>query len=59
MGEANVILGIKITKTSDGLRLSQERYVEKMLRRFGYYERKPVSAPYDANTHLKKNLNHW
>ena len=56
MGEANVILGIKITKTSDGLRLSQEHYVEKMLRRFRYYERKHVSTPYDANTRLKKNL---
>ncbi|KAH9781528.1 hypothetical protein KPL71_008509 [Citrus sinensis] len=56
MGEADVILGIKITKTSDSFRLSQEHYVEKMLRRFGYYDKKLVSTPYDANTHLKKNL---
>ena len=30
MGEADVILSIKITKTSDGFRLSQEHYVKKI-----------------------------
>ena len=34
-GEAYVISGIKITKINDGLRLSQEHYIEKMLRRLG------------------------
>ena len=34
MGEANVILGIK---TNDGFRLSQEHYVEKILKKFRYY----------------------
>ena len=29
-----------------------------MLKRFGYYNRKPVATPYDANTHLKKILKH-
>lgn len=56
MGEANVILGIKITKTSDGFKLSQELYIEKMLKRCAYYNGKSVSTPYDVNTHLKKYL---
>ena len=56
--EANVILGIKITKINDGFKLSQEHYVEKMLKRYGYYNGKLVSTRYDVNTHLKKNLKH-
>lgn len=56
LGEANVILGIKITKTSDGLILSQEHYVENLLRRVRYYYCKTVSTLYDSNTHLKKNI---
>ena len=31
MGPANLILGIKITRTSDGLILSQSHYVDKFL----------------------------
>ena len=30
--------------------LSQEHYVEKILKRFGHFD-----TPYDANTHLMKN----
>ena len=35
--------------------LSQEHYVEKILKRLGHFDAKPVSNPYDANTHLIKN----
>ncbi|KAM7466339.1 hypothetical protein LguiB_013901 [Lonicera macranthoides] len=58
MGEADVILGIKIIKTCDGLILSQEHYVDKILKKFGYFDCKPVSTPYDGNTQLKKNKAH-
>ena len=34
LGEAEVILGIKITRTLNGLNLSQEHYIEKILKRF-------------------------
>ena len=50
MGEANVILGIKIIMSDDGLPLSQEHYMEKFLKKFGFYESNLVSTPYDANT---------
>ena len=55
MGEAKVILGVKITRMCDNIMLSQEHYVEKILKRFGHFDVKPVSTPYDANTRLKKN----
>ena len=55
MGEAKVILSVKITRMDDSIMLSQERYVEKILKRFGHFDAKPVSTSYDANTYLMKN----
>ena len=53
MGEGKVILGVKITKMCDNIMLSQEHYVEKILKRFEHFDVKLVSTPYD-NTHLIK-----
>ncbi|RVW88077.1 Retrovirus-related Pol polyprotein from transposon TNT 1-94 [Vitis vinifera] len=58
LGEAEVILGIKITRTPNGLKLSQEHYVEKILRKFEHFDCKPVSTPYDPSSQLKKNREH-
>ena len=55
IGEANFILGIKIIRRDDGIMLSQQHYVEKILKKFGYFEQKPVTTPYDVNSHLVKN----
>ncbi|KAJ9684091.1 hypothetical protein PVL29_016537 [Vitis rotundifolia] len=55
LGEAEVILGIKIIRTPNGLKLSQEHYVEKILRKFEHFDCKPVSTPYDPSLQLKKN----
>ena len=55
MCEAKVILSLKITRMGDSIRLSQEHYVENIRKRFRYFDTKPVSTPYDANTHLMKN----
>ena len=61
MGEGKVILGVKITKMGDNIMLSQEHYVEKLLKRFGHFDVKLVSTPYDDNTHLikKSRLSSW
>ena len=58
MDKAKVILGVKIKRMGDSIKLSQEHYVEKILKRFGHFDAKPVSTPYDANTHLMKNRSH-
>ena len=50
-----MIIGIKITTTSNGLKLSQEHYVEKILRKFEHFDCKPMSTPYDPSSQLKKN----
>ncbi|XP_071939024.1 uncharacterized protein [Coffea arabica] len=55
LGEAKIILGVKIIRKCDGIMLSQEHYTERLLRKFENYDVTPVSTPYDANTQLKKN----
>ena len=58
LGKTEVILGIKITRTPNGLNLSQEHYVEKILRKFEHFYCKLVSTPYDPISLLKKNREH-
>nr|CAN62301.1 hypothetical protein VITISV_034115 [Vitis vinifera] len=48
--ETDVILRIKITRTPYGLKLSQEHYVEKILRKFEHFDCKPVSTLYDPSS---------
>jgi hypothetical protein len=56
LGEADVILNIKLVKESNGgVILTQYHYMEKVSSRFGYSDYKPVSTPYDANLILRKN----
>ena len=49
-----LILGIKISKTSDGLILSQSHYIEKMLKKFKQNDSSPTRTPIDVNLHLSK-----
>ena len=56
LGEANVILGVKVMRTSNGISLSQAHYVEKVLKKFNCFDVTPARTPYDPNLHLSKNL---
>nr|GEX69899.1 zinc finger, CCHC-type [Tanacetum cinerariifolium] len=55
MGEANVILGIKIKHESNGIAISQSHYIEKILRKFNYFNSTPVSTPMDTSKKLMSN----
>uniref|UniRef100_A0A7N2RBZ6 Reverse transcriptase Ty1/copia-type domain-containing protein n=1 Tax=Quercus lobata TaxID=97700 RepID=A0A7N2RBZ6_QUELO len=55
LGEADVILGIKIIRNSEGITLSQSHYVEKVLKKFNHFDCDPVRTLYDPSIHLKKN----
>ena len=55
LGEADLILGTKITRTSDGIALDQSHYIEKLLRKYNYFDCKPVCSPYDPSVKLFKN----
>jgi hypothetical protein len=49
LGEADVILNIKLIKGENGITLSQSHYMEKMLNLFGYKDSKSTPTPYDPN----------
>ncbi|KAL2245991.1 UNVERIFIED_CONTAM: Retrovirus-related Pol polyprotein from transposon TNT 1-94 [Sesamum indicum] len=55
LGEADVILGIKIRKTENGFSLSQSHYIKKILDKFCGQDEIPVKTPYDTSIYLKKN----
>jgi len=55
LGEIDMILGIKLSKTKSGFSLCQSHYIEKMLKRFNSFEVAPMRTPFDPNVHLKKN----
>lgn len=42
MGEANIILGMKITGVNGGICLDQHHYIETLLEKYNYFDCKPV-----------------
>ncbi|KAK6160261.1 hypothetical protein DH2020_003642 [Rehmannia glutinosa] len=55
MGTADVILGIKISRTHDGIILSQSHYVEKVLKKFNAFDISPSKTPIDLSVNLVAN----
>ncbi|GJY72934.1 zinc finger, CCHC-type containing protein [Tanacetum coccineum] len=55
MGEADVILGIRIKHESNGIAISQSHYIEKVLKKFNYSDCTPVSTPLDTCEKLMPN----
>nr|GEV86647.1 zinc finger, CCHC-type [Tanacetum cinerariifolium] len=55
MGEADVILGIKIKRKNKGIVFTQSHYIEKLLKKFNRDDCSPVSTPMDPVKKLKPN----
>ncbi|GJY32035.1 zinc finger, CCHC-type containing protein [Tanacetum coccineum] len=55
MGEADVILGIRIKHGSNGIAISQSYYNEKALKKFSYFDCTPMSSPMDTSEKLMPN----
>ncbi|GJR43063.1 zinc finger, CCHC-type containing protein, partial [Tanacetum coccineum] len=55
MGEADVILGIKIKRENKGIVITQSHYIEKILKKFNREDCSPVSTPMDPIEKLKPN----
>ncbi|GJV19745.1 zinc finger, CCHC-type containing protein [Tanacetum coccineum] len=55
MGEADVILGIRIKHESNGTAISQSHYIEKVLKKFNYSDCTPVGTPLDTCEKLMPN----
>jgi hypothetical protein len=56
LGEINWILGVHVTRNREAgtITLSQEKYIEDVLRHFKKSDARPISTPVLANEHLAK-----
>nr|GEV99699.1 putative ribonuclease H-like domain-containing protein [Tanacetum cinerariifolium] len=52
MGELTFFLGLQVKKKDDGIFISQDKYVAKILRKFGLTNGKSASTPIDTEKHL-------
>ncbi|CAM8993818.1 unnamed protein product [Rhodiola kirilowii] len=55
MGEAEVILVIRIERVKGGLALTQSHYIEKVLKKYKYLDCHPVNTPFESYKHLFPN----
>ncbi|GJR97559.1 zinc finger, CCHC-type containing protein [Tanacetum coccineum] len=55
IGEADVILGIRIKHESNGIAISQSHYIEKVLKKFNYFDCTLVSTHMDTSEKLMPN----
>jgi hypothetical protein len=55
LGIVDVILEIKISKTSNGIILSQSHYVEKILEKIFKDDNSTVKTPIDISVYMSKN----
>ncbi|GJZ30329.1 zinc finger, CCHC-type containing protein [Tanacetum coccineum] len=55
MRDANVILSIRIKHESNGISISQSHYIEKILKKFNYFDYTPVSTSMDTSDKLMPN----
>ncbi|GJR34523.1 zinc finger, CCHC-type containing protein [Tanacetum coccineum] len=56
MGEADVILGIRIKRENKGLTITQSHYIEKILKKFNCEGCGPVSTPMEAGIKLMPHV---
>ncbi|GKD16283.1 zinc finger, CCHC-type containing protein, partial [Tanacetum coccineum] len=55
MGEADVILGIRIKHESNGIAISHSYYIKKVVKKFNYFDCTLVSTPMDTSEKLTPN----
>nr|GEZ74957.1 uncharacterized mitochondrial protein AtMg00810-like [Tanacetum cinerariifolium] len=55
IGELTFFLGLQVKQKPDGIFISQDKYVAKILRKFGLTDRKSASTPIDTEKPLLKD----
>jgi hypothetical protein len=55
IGERSFFLGLQITQRSEGMFISQEKYLREMLKRFQMKDSKPVGTPMVIGCRLSKD----
>nr|GEW61973.1 putative ribonuclease H-like domain-containing protein [Tanacetum cinerariifolium] len=56
MGEITFFLGLQVKQKDDGIFISQDKYVAKILRKFSFTDVKSASTPIETMKHLLKDL---
>ncbi|GJS05325.1 hypothetical protein Tco_0321833 [Tanacetum coccineum] len=55
MGELTFFLGLQVTQKDDGIFISQDRYVDEILKKFGFSTVKTASTPMETSKPLLKD----
>jgi hypothetical protein len=55
LGELSFFLGLQIRQRSQGIFISQTKYIKEMLKRFGMEDCKPVITPMQTSCKLSKD----
>ncbi|GJU17724.1 retrovirus-related pol polyprotein from transposon TNT 1-94 [Tanacetum coccineum] len=55
MGELTFFLGLQVKQKKDGIFISQDKYVDEILKNFGFTEVKTASTPMKTQKHLLKD----
>ncbi|GJV22050.1 uncharacterized mitochondrial protein-like protein [Tanacetum coccineum] len=55
MGELKFFLGIQVRQKEDGIFISQDKYVNEILKKFGFADVKTASTPMETQKHLLKD----
>nr|GEU39504.1 hypothetical protein [Tanacetum cinerariifolium] len=57
MGELTFFLGLQVTQKDDGIFISQDKYVDEILKKFGFLTIKTTSTPMETSKPLIKDEN--
>ncbi|GJV84896.1 putative ribonuclease H-like domain-containing protein [Tanacetum coccineum] len=57
MGELTFFLGLQVTQKDDGIFISQDKYVDEILKKFGFSTVKTTSTPMETSKPLMKDEN--
>ncbi|GJT53506.1 putative ribonuclease H-like domain-containing protein [Tanacetum coccineum] len=57
MGEFTLFLGLQVTQKDDGIFISQDKYVDEILKKFGFSTVKTASTPIETSKPLIKDEN--
>jgi hypothetical protein len=55
MGQPSKIIGIQITFTNDTVIISQQKYIENLLKKEGMVDANPIAMPMDPHIQLVPN----
>jgi hypothetical protein len=56
MGELTFLLGFQVKQLKDGIFISQTKYTQDLLKKFGMKDANPIKTPMETNRHLDLNV---